>query len=148
MWGSCAVRHLSPHWGTEDPSGVQSSLCVSIYVSLSVSLSIYIFFWFYASSFGNHKSAARNCAQHMHTQAYSLCNFCILLFSSVGVQCRDAFSPHWGLKDPNGIYSSLCVSVLSPYVCLFLCLDFRINFWQSKQAVFNFAQRMRPQAMR
>ena len=49
MWESRTVMHLSSHWGLEDPSGFQSSLCVCLSESLSlcfyVSLVVRIDFW-------------------------------------------------------------------------------------------------------
>ena len=64
---------FSPHWGLEDPSGVQLRLCLCVYVYLSLCLSISMYIclsvWPYVSLFGDHKSVSRNCAQRMQPQA-------------------------------------------------------------------------------
>ena len=43
IWGSSIAMHFTPNWGPEDPSGVQSSLCIHLYVRPSVMSSASIF---------------------------------------------------------------------------------------------------------
>ena len=54
--------NLFPHCGPPYPSGVQSSLCVYLYVYLCLCLGFCVTFW-------KSKSVARNCVHYMRPQA-------------------------------------------------------------------------------
>ena len=100
--------HLSPHWGPEDPSGVQSSLCVIFLVHLSL-------YW------SSHPiqilviiSAARNCAQCMRPQSTGSnpqngSIICLTVCLSVHLYVR---------------------SFVYQYICLSVCIPGRMqDFW-------------------
>ena len=59
--------YLYPHWGPKEPDGVQSSLCVHVYVFLSVYL--YVSLSSHPCRFLEIICTARNCAQRIWPQA-------------------------------------------------------------------------------
>ena len=108
---------LSPHWGPKDPSGVQSSLYVRLYLCVSSSLSGH------PRCFLEIIHAAHNCAQSMWSQAMGsntlsgsiICpsvrpsvrpsgypraffNFCICIYFLCGDPTLQCIYPHTGVR--------------------------------------------------
>ena len=103
--------HLSPHWGPEDPSGVQSSLyvhlslCISLYLVGSIYLYLPLYVQLYASSFGNQsvrpviaRSACSRRPRIPQNNMYSstLWNVCIFINFMCGGPALKWIYPHTG----------------------------------------------------